>query len=108
VRSRVTWRASWSWNLKSQASCALDHFYLPNNVLYYHLFVHRLKFDGPIGHPSLFILLPCLPLNHLGSFAIALYGFGFNITLSSCSNYNVILFIVHDKIIILIGTWSLT
>jgi hypothetical protein len=21
-------------NLKSQASCALDHFYLPNNVLY--------------------------------------------------------------------------
>jgi hypothetical protein len=23
-------------NLKSQAICALDHFYLPNNVLYYH------------------------------------------------------------------------
>jgi hypothetical protein len=23
-----------TWNLKSQASCALDHFYLPNNVLY--------------------------------------------------------------------------
>jgi hypothetical protein len=48
------------------------------------------------------------PLNYLGSFAIALYGFGFNITLCSCSNYIVILFIVHDKIIILIGTWSLT
>jgi hypothetical protein len=25
-----------TWNLKSQASCALDHFYLPNNVLYNH------------------------------------------------------------------------
>jgi hypothetical protein len=39
---------------------------------------------------------------------IALYGFGFHITLCSCSNYILILFIVHDKIIILIGTWSLT
>jgi hypothetical protein len=56
----------------------------------------------------LVILLPCLPLNYLGSFAIAIYGFGFNITLYSCSNYTVILLIVHDKIIILIGTWSLT
>jgi hypothetical protein len=50
----------------------------------------------------------CLPLKYLGSFAIAIYGFGFNITSCSCSNYTVILSIVHDKIIILIGTWSLT
>jgi hypothetical protein len=35
-----------TWNLKSQASCALDHFYLPNNVLYNHLFMHRINFDG--------------------------------------------------------------
>jgi hypothetical protein len=34
-----------TWNLKSQASCALDHF-LPNNVLYYHLSMHRFNFDG--------------------------------------------------------------
>jgi hypothetical protein len=34
-----------TWNLKSQASCALDHF-LPNNVLYYHLLMHRFNFDG--------------------------------------------------------------
>jgi hypothetical protein len=54
----------------------------------------------PIGHRRLIILFPCLPLNHFGSFAIALYSFGFNITLSSCSNYSVILFIVHVKIII--------
>jgi hypothetical protein len=32
-------------NLESQASCALDHFYLPNNVLYNHFIVHRLNFD---------------------------------------------------------------
>jgi hypothetical protein len=53
---------------------------------------------GPIGHPSLFILLPCLPMNYLGSFAIALYGFEF--TLCSCSNYTVISFIIHVKIVI--------
>jgi hypothetical protein len=35
-----------TWNLKSQASCALDHFHLPNNVLYNHLFTHRVNFDG--------------------------------------------------------------
>jgi hypothetical protein len=54
----------------------------------------------PIGHPSLVILLPCLPLNYLSSFAIALHDFGFNITLCPCSNYSVILFIIHVKIII--------
>jgi hypothetical protein len=35
-----------TWNLKSQASCALDHFYLPNNVLYNHSSMHRFNFDG--------------------------------------------------------------
>jgi hypothetical protein len=30
----------------------------------------------PIGLPRLFILLPCLSLDHLSSFAIALYSFG--------------------------------
>jgi hypothetical protein len=36
VRSRGSEDHPDTWNLKSQASCALDHF-LPNNVLYYHL-----------------------------------------------------------------------
>jgi hypothetical protein len=31
---------------------------------------------GPNRPPQSDYLLPCLPLNHLGSFAIALYGFG--------------------------------
>jgi hypothetical protein len=43
-----------------------------------------------------------------GSYVIALSSFGINITLWSCSNYTVVLIIVHDKIIVLIGTWSLT
>jgi hypothetical protein len=29
-----------------------------------------------MGHPSLFIIFTLLSLNHLGSFAIALHGFG--------------------------------
>jgi hypothetical protein len=29
-----------------KASCALNHFYLPNNVLYNHFGMHRLNFDG--------------------------------------------------------------
>jgi hypothetical protein len=35
-----------TWNLKCQASCALDHFCLPNNILYYHYSMHRFNFDG--------------------------------------------------------------
>jgi hypothetical protein len=29
-----------------KASCALDHFYLPNNVLFNHYDMFRLNFDG--------------------------------------------------------------
>jgi hypothetical protein len=32
VRSRESEDQLGSWNLESQASCALDHFSLPNNV----------------------------------------------------------------------------
>jgi hypothetical protein len=45
VRSRESKDHPGTWNLKSQASCALDHFQLPNNVLYYHLSMHRFNFD---------------------------------------------------------------
>jgi hypothetical protein len=38
------------WKILSRsslkASCALDNFYLPNNVLYNHFGVLRLNFDG--------------------------------------------------------------
>jgi hypothetical protein len=63
---------------------------------------------GPNRSPSMFILLPCSPLNHLGSFTIALYGFGINIKLCPCSNYSVILFMFMSRSLSLIGTWSLT
>jgi hypothetical protein len=46
VKSRVTEDHPGTWNLESQASCALDHFYLPNNVLYNHFIMHRFNFDG--------------------------------------------------------------
>jgi hypothetical protein len=35
-----------TWNLKCQASCALDSLLLPNNVLYYHYSMHMFNFDG--------------------------------------------------------------
>jgi hypothetical protein len=46
VRSRESEDHPSTWNLKSQTSCALDHFYLPNNVLYNHFIMHKLNFDG--------------------------------------------------------------
>jgi hypothetical protein len=36
-----------TWNLKSQASCALDHFFLPSYVLINHNNLHRLILMGP-------------------------------------------------------------
>jgi hypothetical protein len=36
-----------TWNLKFQASCALDHFFLPTHVLINHNDLHRLILMGP-------------------------------------------------------------
>jgi hypothetical protein len=36
-----------TWNLKCQASCALDHFFLPSHVLINHNDLHRLILMGP-------------------------------------------------------------
>jgi hypothetical protein len=60
-----------------KASCALDHFYLPNNVLYNHFIMHSLNFDETQWfNPSLVIFSPCLPLNFWVVNAIAIPGFG--------------------------------
>ena len=67
VRSRVTEEQVGTWNLKSQASCALDHFFLPSHVLINHNDLHRLILMGPNRLPSLIIFIPCSPLNFLGS-----------------------------------------
>jgi hypothetical protein len=47
VRSRESEDHPGSWNLESKASCALDHFYLPNNVHVNHYDLHRLILMGP-------------------------------------------------------------
>jgi hypothetical protein len=36
-----------TWNLKSQASCTLDHFFLPSHVFINHNDLHRLILMGP-------------------------------------------------------------
>jgi hypothetical protein len=36
-----------TWNLKSQASCALDHFFLPSHVLINHNDLRKLILLGP-------------------------------------------------------------
>jgi hypothetical protein len=36
-----------TWNLKSQASCVLGHFFLPSHVLINHNDLHRLILMGP-------------------------------------------------------------
>jgi hypothetical protein len=41
-----------TWNLKSQASCALDHFFLPSHVLINHNDQHRLILMGPNRLPQ--------------------------------------------------------
>jgi hypothetical protein len=51
--------------------------------------------------------MPCLPLNFWVVLAIAIYGFGYRDTHYLLSYfYYQLLFTVHDKIIMLIGTWS--
>jgi hypothetical protein len=39
-----------TWNLKSQASCALDHFFLPSHVFINYNDLHRLIWWDPIGY----------------------------------------------------------
>jgi hypothetical protein len=47
VRTRDSEEHVGTWNLKCQASCALDHFFLPNHVLINHNDLHRLILMGP-------------------------------------------------------------
>jgi hypothetical protein len=47
VRSRGFEESTCNWNLKCQASCALDHFFLPTHVLINHNDLHKLILMGP-------------------------------------------------------------
>ena len=59
-----------------KACCALDHIYYP--IMFFIITIQciGLILMGPNRSPQSDYLLPCLPLNHLGGYAIALYGFG--------------------------------
>jgi hypothetical protein len=47
VRSENLEEQVGTWNIKSQASCALDHFFLPSHFLINHNDLHRLILMGP-------------------------------------------------------------
>jgi hypothetical protein len=51
VRSRESEDHPDTWNLESQASCALDHSFLPNNVPVNHCDMLRLILWDLIGFP---------------------------------------------------------
>jgi hypothetical protein len=51
VRYRESEDHPGTWNLESQASCALDHFFLPSHVLINHNDLHRLILMGPFRIP---------------------------------------------------------
>jgi hypothetical protein len=51
VRSRESEDHPGTGNIESQASCALDHFFLPNHVFINHNDLHRLIFMGPNSLP---------------------------------------------------------
>jgi hypothetical protein len=59
-----------------KASCALDHIYLPNNVLYNHFSMFRLNLTGPNTSPQSALPYALITTELLGSPAIAICGFG--------------------------------
>jgi hypothetical protein len=70
----------------------------------------RLIWWDLIGYPNFVYLTPCKTNELLGRLAVTLTGFEINVIseLRSCSINIVGLTIVHDKIIVLYRTWSLT
>jgi hypothetical protein len=67
VRSRESEDHPGTWNLKSQASCALDHFFLPSHVLINHNDLHRLILMGPNRLPLFDYLYTLFTTESLGS-----------------------------------------
>jgi hypothetical protein len=64
---------------------------------------------NPISYSSLTLFIPYLPLNFWVVPAIALCGLGIEVHIIHDQNFIInLLFTVHDKIILLIGTWRTT
>jgi hypothetical protein len=70
----------------------------------------RLIWWDPIGFPSFVYPTPWRQMNCWVDLLLLYLVLGIKVTseLWPCSNFVVVLIIVHDKIIVLIGTWSLT
>jgi hypothetical protein len=91
-----------------KASCALDHFYLPNNVPVNHYDLHRLILIGPNRSAQFGYLYTLFTTELLGSTCYCFYvvlGVKIHIIHDHAFIINV-LFTVHGKIIMLIGTWG--
>jgi hypothetical protein len=76
-----------TWNLKSQTSCVLDHFFYPVMFLLIIMICIGSFWWDPIDYPNLTIFIPCLPLNFWVVPAIALCGFGYRDTHYSWSYF---------------------
>jgi hypothetical protein len=59
---------------------------------------------GLIGHPSLLTFLPCSPLNHLGSFAIALW---FWVQYYIISMFQLFCYFIYVHVKIIIVNWNM-
>jgi hypothetical protein len=67
ARLQVTEEQVGTWNLKSQASCALDHFFLPSHVLINLNDLHSLILMGPNRLPLFDYLYTLFTTKSLGS-----------------------------------------
>ena len=95
-----------------KASCALDHSYLPNNVSVNHYDLYRLILMGPNRSPQFGYLSTLFTTELLGStcylfFIYVVLGVKIHIIHDHAFIIN-LLFTIHDKIIMLIGTWRTT
>jgi hypothetical protein len=91
-------------------SCILDHFSLPNNVLVNHYDLHRLILMGPNRSPKFGHLNTLFTTELLGIICYCFMRFWvLRYTLFMIMQFIVNeLFTVHDKIIMLMGTWRTT
>jgi hypothetical protein len=103
------------WGSASRDSWAGAHWrqvvplitYFPSHVLINFNDLHRLILMGSFMYPSFDYSIPCSPLEYFWVvLAIALCGLGMEIHYSWLFCYDLVIIIVHVKIIKLMGTWS--
>jgi hypothetical protein len=94
---------------KYKPSCALDHSSLPNNVHVNHYDMLRLIWWNLIGYHSFDYPTPCKQMNYWVDWLCSTWFWDwYYIWIMIMFHYYCGLIIVHDKTIVLIGTWRLT